>query len=89
MRDEHALLRTLHGELNAPSALQALRYYARVLNLDSEPYARALYYLEVSLYFLQFCRLSESQLGAAALLLALRTSKVGDWVRWFVGIDCK
>ena len=84
IKDEQTLLRVLRGELNAPSTLQALRYYARILDLDPEVFARAHYYLDVSLYFLSFCRQSDSQLAAAALLLALRTSKVGDWVRFFL-----
>jgi Cyclin, C-terminal domain len=39
----------------------------------------ARYILETSLMFLDFCRVSESLLGAAVYLLALRMRGVGDW----------
>lgn len=40
----------------------------------------ARYYLEASLMYVEFCRVSESLMALACYLVAVRARKVGDWV---------
>lgn len=77
---EREFLRTIGYDLGAPLSYSFLRRYARVLKLSMQVLTTARFYLEASLHSLDFCRVSDSRIAAAALLLALRVTKAGDWV---------
>ncbi|KAI6243915.1 G2/mitotic-specific cyclin-B3 [Aphelenchoides fujianensis] len=76
---ERDFLRTVKYDLGAPLSYSFLRRYGRVISLNMHGLTTARYFLEQSLHFLDFCRVSDSKLAAAALLLALRVTKTGDW----------
>ena len=77
---ERDFLRTVGYDLGAPLSYSFLRRYARVLKLSMQVLTTARFYLESSLHSLDFCRVSDSRIAAAALLLALRVTQAGDWV---------
>ncbi|KAI1708128.1 G2/mitotic-specific cyclin-B3 [Ditylenchus destructor] len=76
---EREFLRTVNYDLGAPISYRYLRRFARVSKIEMSTLTLARYILETSLMFLDFCRVSESLMGAASLLLALRMKKIGDW----------
>lgn len=76
---ERDFVRTIGYDLGAPLSYSFLRRYSRVIKLNMQVLTTGRYYLEMSLHLLDFCRISDSKLAAAALLLALRVTKTGDW----------
>ncbi|KAI6209958.1 G2/mitotic-specific cyclin-B3 [Aphelenchoides besseyi] len=76
---ERRILDQLGFDINAPTAYDFLRIFGSKNQVELKVLTRARYYLELSLFFLDFCELSESKLASAALLLALRTSETGNW----------
>ncbi|CAD5233768.1 unnamed protein product [Bursaphelenchus xylophilus] len=76
---EQELLATVGFDLCSPLSYSFLRRYGRVIKSDMSLLTLARYILEVSLHFLDFCRVSPSKMGAASLLLALRMTKAGEW----------
>uniref|UniRef100_A0A915DAT3 Cyclin-like domain-containing protein n=1 Tax=Ditylenchus dipsaci TaxID=166011 RepID=A0A915DAT3_9BILA len=77
---EREFLRTVDFDLGAPISYRFLRRFARVTKIEMSTLTLARYILETSLMFLDFCRVSDSLMAAATLLLALRMKKIGDWV---------
>ncbi|KAI6173763.1 G2/mitotic-specific cyclin-B3 [Aphelenchoides besseyi] len=76
---ERDFLRTVGYDLGAPLSYSFLRRYSRVTGMGMASLTQARFFLEQSLHFLDFCRVSDSRLAAAALLLALRVTDSGDW----------
>ncbi|KAI6204840.1 G2/mitotic-specific cyclin-B3 [Aphelenchoides besseyi] len=76
---ERLILVQLGFDINAPTAYDFLRIFGSKNRVELKVITRARFYLELSLFFLDFCKLSESKLASAALLLALRTSETGNW----------
>ncbi|CAD5229923.1 unnamed protein product [Bursaphelenchus okinawaensis] len=76
---EQDLLSTVGFDLCAPLSYSFLRRYGRVIKADMALLTLSRYILEVSLHFLDFCRLSPSKMAAASLLLALKMTKTGTW----------
>lgn len=76
---EREFLRTVNFDLGAPISYRFLRRFARVSKIEMSTLTLARYILETSLMFFDFCRVSDSLMGAASLLLALRMKKIGDW----------
>ncbi|KAL3087061.1 hypothetical protein niasHS_005300 [Heterodera schachtii] len=76
---ERVLLKEVNFDLGSPLSYRFLRRYARVCKLDMGTLTLARYVLETSLMFLDYCRISESRIAAACLLLALRMKGIGEW----------
>lgn len=74
-------MRAVNFDLGVPTSYPFLRRYARVTKLDMTTLTLARYYLETSLMYVDFCRVSESLIALACYLVAVRTRKVGDWVQ--------
>jgi len=79
MSMERLLLRVIDFDLGAPISYRFLRRYSRVNRTDLPTLTLARFILETSLMFLDFCRLSESLIAVACLVLAVRMKKMGDW----------
>lgn len=78
-RMEQELLKNIGFDLCSPLSYSFLRRYGRVIKADMSLLTLARYILEVSLHFLDFCRISPSKVAAASLLLALKMSHSGEW----------
>ncbi|KAH7725382.1 Protein CYB-3 a [Aphelenchoides avenae] len=76
---ERDLFRVIGFDLGAPISYRFLRRFARVNKTDMATLTLARYILEISLMFLDFCRVSESLMAAASLMLALRMKKQQPW----------
>jgi len=76
---EYRILKAVGFNLGAPLSYRFLRRYARVSKTGMSTLTLARYILETSLMFFDFCRVSESLIAAASLLLALRMKKLGEW----------
>jgi hypothetical protein len=79
LTSEREMLKQIGFDLGAPISYRFLRRYSRVSKTDMPTLTLARYILETSLMYLSFCRVSESMLGAASLLLAFRMKNVGGW----------
>uniref|UniRef100_A0A914W1X0 G2/mitotic-specific cyclin-B3 n=1 Tax=Plectus sambesii TaxID=2011161 RepID=A0A914W1X0_9BILA len=76
---ERTMLKTVGFDIGTPLSYRFLRRYAKTSKADMGTLTLARYVLESSLMFYEFQGVSDSLLGAAAFLLALRMKKVGDW----------
>jgi len=78
-RMEREMLKVMGFDLCPPLSYSFLRRYGRVIGADLELLTIARYVLELSLHYLDFCRISESRIAAACMLLALRVTNIQDW----------
>ncbi|VDK52100.1 unnamed protein product [Anisakis simplex] len=76
---EQNMLKTIRFDLGSPLSYRFLRRYARVCKVDMGTLTLARYILETSLMFYEFIGVSDSLMGAACFLMALRMKKLGDW----------
>ncbi|KHN73565.1 G2/mitotic-specific cyclin-B3 [Toxocara canis] len=79
IRMEHKMLKVIRFDLGCPLSYRFLRRYARVCKTDMGTLTLARYILETSLMFYEFVPVSDSLMGAACFLMAIRMKKLGDW----------
>jgi len=78
-RMEREMLKVVGFDLCPPLSYSFLRRYGRVIGADLELLTLARFVLELSLHCLDFCRVSESRIAAACMLLALRVINTREW----------
>jgi len=78
---ECRILKAVNFNLGSPLSYRFLRRYARISKVDMATLTLARYILETSLMFFDFCRVSESLIAAASLLLARRMKNLGGWTQ--------
>ncbi|MFH4976076.1 hypothetical protein AB6A40_002785 [Gnathostoma spinigerum] len=76
---EQEMLKAVGFDLGSPLSYRYLRRYAKVTKTDMATLTLARYILETSLMFYEYIRISDSLLGAAAFMLALRMKGIEEW----------
>ncbi|XP_046402110.1 G2/mitotic-specific cyclin-B3 [Ischnura elegans] len=76
---EMLILKTLDFQLGIPISYRFLRRYARCIRATMQVLTLARYILETSLMEYDLISRSDSKMGAASLLLALKMLNVGSW----------
>ncbi|XP_071453826.1 G2/mitotic-specific cyclin-B3 [Hetaerina americana] len=79
MSMEILILKTLDFNLGIPLSYRFLRRYARCIKSSMQLLTLARYILESSLMEYRFISRSDSKMGAASLLLALKMLRLGGW----------
>ncbi len=82
---QFVIIESLNYKLYYPSAINFLRTYSKILELDTKTHTYARYILEATLQKYKFTQYKSSQLAAAACLLAIADDSVWEWSESKIG----